>query len=393
MAAPVRQRTVFLFGALFMLGVGAYLCFSLLWRAPFPLPWRLGLTALLLSLSQCPIGIRVLILQQPKITRRILLVCGFLSSAFTILFWLVLIRDALLCLLFLFSEIRLFPSVQAICLSIPVELGMAATSLALAALCLCHVLRVPRTVQKEINLPLLPKTLEGLRLAHLSDLHIGSSVRKNWLETVVNRVNALDTDFVFITGDLVDGPVEQLAEQLHPLARLRAKYGVLLCPGNHDYDSGLRHWVSLWKSWGLCTLINEHKVFCVRGENVIAGGVADPHAASFHGFDTPNTRRAFKGAPDGFRLLLSHRPGEAKENASLGCQLQLSGHTHGGQFFFLFPLISRLNGGFRVGVYKIGPMLLHVCPGTGIWGYAPMRLGVPAEISLLELTREKTPEP
>lgn len=393
MVAHLRQRTVFLCGTLFLLGVAAYLCFSLLWLAPAPRPWRLGLTALLLLLSQGVIGMRALTLWKPKTPRRVLLTGGFLSSTFMVLSWLVLVRDAVLVLLLLLAWLQLLPGMAAVgyrtfYFSIPFELGMTAASFVLAALGLYRALRAPRVVKTRLVIPRLPKALVGLQLVHLSDLHIGSTFPKAWLETVVNRVNALKADFVFITGDLADAPPELAAEDLHALARLRAKYGVLLCPGNHDYESGLRPWISLWRSWGLEPLINEHRVFHARGETVIVGAVADPSAARFPGCELPNIRQTFQGAPKGFRILLSHRPGEAKENAALGCQLQLSGHTHGGQFFFLLPLVSRLNKGFLAGVYHVGPMLLHVCPGTGMWGYAPMRLGVPAEISLLELACE-----
>jgi len=92
-------------------------------------------------------------------------------------------------------------------------------------------------------------------------------------------------------------------------------------------------------------------------------------------------------APADLTVLLAHRPGDAAENAALGVDLQLSGHTHGGQFFFLFPLVSRMNKGFRAGLYHVSGMPLHVSPGTGMWGYAPMRWGTRSEISLLVLER------
>jgi len=121
--------------------------------------------------------------------------------------------------------------------------------------------------------------------------------------------------------------------------------------------------------------------------------VTDPCAILFRSLPAemgpPDCRAALRSPLQAdFTILLAHRPGEAEQNAALGVDLQLSGHTHGGQFFFLFPLVSRMNCGFRSGLYRAGSMPLYVSPGTGMWGYVPMRFGSHSEITLLELRRE-----
>ncbi|WP_276819101.1 metallophosphoesterase, partial [Mailhella massiliensis] len=284
------------------------------------------------------------------------------------------------------------PAVEALfssLLSIPVELGMALFSVAAAAFGMARALAVPSVHRVDVAIRGLPKELEGLTIAHLSDLHIGSTFTGEWLEEVVRRTNALEPDFTLITGDLADGTPERIGRFLHPVTKLRARFGVAVSVGNHDYYSGLRDWVDTWRAWGLTVLVNEHREYQVHGRNVVIAGVTDPCAVLFRSLDpslgAPDTQKALQGAGEGLRILMAHRPGNAEQNAALGCHLQLSGHTHGGQFFFLFPLVSRMNSGFRSGLYRAGSMPLYVSPGTGMWGYVPMRLGVAAEITLLTL--------
>ncbi len=376
-----------------MVAAATYMSFSLLWLASVPERWSIPVAILLLLLSQCITLTHALVVWKPDLNIRIIRMGGYLFSFFMVLFWLILLRDSILALLFILNSPSLFPGIPATdlhraAISVPFEIGMVAVGLATAAVGMFHALRVPPVIRVPIAIPLLPANLDGLRIVHLSDLHVGSTFTGAWLEAVVDKVNALAADIVCITGDLADGPPEQLRKDLHHLAKLQSRYGTFVCPGNHDYYSGLNAWACIWQSWGLDMLLNEHRALIMRGESVIVGGVTD-RAALFHGLDMPDTRKAFLGCPEGFRILLSHRPEDAEQNAALGCNLQLSGHTHGGQFFFVFPLVSYMNKGFRSKLHRADGMPVYVCPGTGMWGYVPMRLGVAAEISLLELKREE----
>ncbi|MGN1037823.1 MAG: metallophosphoesterase, partial [Mailhella sp.] len=237
--------------------------------------------------------------------------------------------------------------------------------------------------------PHLPRELDGLTIAHLSDLHVGSSFTGAWLAKVVQRTNALSPEFIFITGDLADGTPEYVGEALRPLTELRARTDVVICTGNHDYYSGLEPWLNTWKKWELHVLLNSCRHYTVKGRNVCVAAVTDRCAERFThlpaAMGPPDIKKALEGTKESFVILLSHRPGQAAESAAAGCHLQLSGHTHNGQFFFLFPLVSFLNNGFRSGSYAVGGMALHVSPGTGMWSYIPMRLGTRSEITLLTL--------
>ena len=400
MADYKRNRMFFASSTTFMLAVAAYMSFSLLWHEPVPTGWRAAFTLLLLLLSQTITIMRALVSFRPNLPLRLMRVGGFVSSSFMVLSWLVLVRDALLAPAFVVSlfvpgtggGVDMFFSAL---LSIPAELCMVLFSLAAAAFGMTRALAVPSVRRVDIPIRGLPPELEGLTIAHLSDLHIGSTFTGEWLEEVVRRTNALEPDFTLITGDLADGTPERIGRFLFPITRLRARCGVAVSVGNHDYYAGLRSWVDTWRSWGITVLVNEHKEYRVRGRNVVVAGVSDPCAVLFRSLDAslgpPDTRKALQGAGEGLRILMAHRPGDAEQNAALGCHLQLSGHTHGGQFFFLFPLVSRMNRGFRSGLYKAGSMPVYVSPGTGMWGYVPMRLGVAAEITLLTLKKDSPP--
>jgi predicted MPP superfamily phosphohydrolase len=320
------------------------------------------------------------------------------------LFWLTLLRDSLLGLAFVSA--KLLPSLQTakdelfrVLLSVPVELGMLASGFGIAAAGMALALRVPQVRETHIALPALPPGLEGLRIVQLSDFHIGASFGERWLSEVVRRTNALRPDLVLITGDMADGSPERIERHLRPLTGLKAKHGVLAVPGNHDYYSGLEPWLEKWRVWGLDVLLNSHRDIVIRGHRIRIAGVNDQCARNFPEYrlspdmGPPDTRRALAHSDSGgtapasadFTILLSHRPGSAVEHAVHGIDLQLSGHSHGGQFFFLFPLVSCINKGFRSGLYHVGQMPLYVSPGAGMWGYAPMRWGTRSEISLLTL--------
>ena len=394
MADYARNRMFFASSTTLMLAVAGYMSFSLFWHEPVPQGWRIPLTLLLILLSQTITGMRVLITRRPDLPFLLVRAGGFVSASFMVLSWLVLLRDVFLALVFACSLlIPAFGEAEAclfdLLLSVPAELVMAALSLVSAAAGMVRALAVPSVRRVDVPIRNLPRELDGLRIAHLSDLHIGSTFTAPWLEEVVRRTNALDPDFTLITGDLADGTPERIGRELFPVTHLRARFGVAVSVGNHDYYSGLKSWVETWRNWGLTVLLNEHREYRVNGRNVVIAAVTDPSAVLFRSLDAsmgaPDTRKALNGAGEGLRILLSHRPGHAEQNAALGCHLQLSGHTHGGQFFFLFPLVSRMNGGFRSGLYQAGSMPLYVSPGTGRWGYVPMRLGVGAEITLLTL--------
>jgi hypothetical protein len=237
--------------------------------------------------------------------------------------------------------------------------------------------RRPRVVSLQV--PVADADLHGYRIVQWSDVHIGPTIQRCFVESLVRRTNALNADAIVITGDLIDGHVGDLHDAVAPLRDLRARDGVFVVTGNHEYYWRAGDWVKEFARLGMTFLKNEHRV--VRDGLVIAG-VTDPAGRDTHKSDLT---AALAGAPrDAFRVLLAHRPQVAQAASLNGVNLQLSGHTHGGQFF-PFNLLIRWFQPVVAGLHRIGDTLLYVSRGTGYWG-PPSRLGVGGEITVIELT-------
>ncbi len=233
--------------------------------------------------------------------------------------------------------------------------------------------RRPRVVSLNIPAPL------DYRIVQWSDVHIGPTIQRCFVESLVRRTNALDADAIVITGDLIDGHVDDLRDAIEPLRDLRARDGVFIVTGNHEYYWRASEWAKEFARLGMIFLKNEHRV--VR-QGLMIAGVTDPVGRDSHKSDPA---AALAGAPnDAFRVLLAHRPQVARDASRLGVDLQLSGHTHGGQFF-PFNLLIRLFQPVVAGLHRIGNTMLYVSRGTGYWG-PPSRLGVGGEITVIELT-------
>ncbi len=265
---------------------------------------------------------------------------------------------------------------------------LAVVSAALAGWGIWEGVRVPHVRTVDVEVPGLPKAFEGFRIVHLSDLHCSPAARRMRTQRIVEAVNGLRPDLVCITGDFVDGSVAQRLDDLAPLKGLRAAQGVFGCAGNHEYYSDYAQWKPALESLGVCMLDNEHRTIS-RGDGEIAlGGVTDV-AAWNNGrcvMEGPDVAKAFEGTPtNACRILLRHRPDDIAEQIRNQVRLQLSGHTHGGAILGIDRLVRRANEGHVRGLYRAGPLTLHVSPGTGQWAGFPLRLGVPGEITELRL--------
>lgn len=392
MAGYVRNRMFFSISTLAMLGVGAYVSYRLVFALNLPLWLSAALTLFILLISQTISVMRLIIVAAPGVSFNWLRVGGYISALFMTLVSLVVIRDIILFILWGAMRVLRVTGAGALAtwLNAPLmDAILLGGSVFAAAFFMWSALRVPRIHELEIPMKTLPPELDGLRIAQLSDLHVGSTFDALWLREVVERTNAMAPDFVLLTGDLVDGRPAVMGEDMKLLSKLKAKYGVLIIVGNHEYYSGVMPWVRTWRRQGLTVLLNEHRVFMINGVPLVIAGVADPNAARFPGLVPPDPVAARAGAPQAFSILMAHQPKDAALHAALGYNLQLSGHTHGGQYFFMFPLVSWLNKGYRSGLYDVHGMKLYVSPGTGLWGYVPMRVGSPSEITILNLTRPR----
>ena len=267
-------------------------------------------------------------------------------------------------------------------------IGVMALTPAITAVGFFMARRVAAVVDVEVPLADLPAPLEGFTIAQISDIHIGPTIKRNFVEAIVERVNRLGVDMVAITGDLVDGSVRDLAQHTEPLARLESRHGTYVVTGNHEYYSGVHAWIRELRRLGTRVLLNEHVVLDHDGAKLTVAGVTDYSAQHFDPSHKSDPHAAVKGAPtDAPRILLAHQPRSASVAAHAGYQLQLSGHTHGGQFW-PWNLFVRLQQPFTAGLKRLGSMWVYVSRGTGYWG-PPMRFGVPSEITLIRLVRSQ----
>lgn len=252
---------------------------------------------------------------------------------------------------------------------------------------------------KRVDVPIrgLPAALSGFTIAQLSDIHVGPTIKRGYIQRIVDAVNGLDADVVAITGDLVDGSVSELRDHIAPLAGLQARHGTFVVTGNHEYYAGAHAWIDELRRIGLTVLLNEHVVLAGRAQRgaqndeeehadaLVLAGVTDFTAAHFDAAQASDPRASLRGAPSAAttRVLLAHQPRSAEAAADAGFDLQLSGHTHGGQFF-PWNLVVPLQQPFTSGLHRLRDMWVYVSRGTGYWG-PPKRFGAPSEITLVRL--------
>lgn len=273
--------------------------------------------------------------------------------------------------------------------ALPVWSAAATVALALliSLLGYWNARRVARVVDVEVPIAALPAALDGFTIAQLSDIHVGPTIKRPYLQRIVERVHTLGADAIAITGDLVDGKVPELREHTAPLASLRAPHGVYFVTGNHEYYAGAHAWIDELRRLGLRVLLNEHVAIERDGARLVLAGVTDFSAGHFDPAHRSDPNAALAGAPSdaAVRVLLAHQPRSAVAAADAGFDLQLSGHTHGGQFL-PWNLFVPMQQPYVAGLHRHGSMWVYVSRGTGYWG-PPKRFGAPSEITRIRLRR------
>jgi predicted MPP superfamily phosphohydrolase len=358
-------------------------------RLILPLPWttaRKGLAAfVLLLVSQHHLVTRTFFgtLASPETPFWVIVFLGWLFGALALLAAFLLIKDLITLLLWLLRRLGLdwrLPFLPATWSG-----GLCLFALLLSAVGVWQAVRVPQVHTVEISLERLPPEFDGLRIVQLTDLHASKLFPAPWMQAVVEKANALRPDLVVITGDVVDGPPRVRAEDVAPLCDLRARLGVFAVLGNHEYYSDRAAWLKKFHELGLRLLMNEHVEFQSSGQTLVLAGITDP-VASRYAEALPDIQSALAGTPkDAAVVLLQHQPRNALANAQSGVDLQLSGHTHGGQILGLRLVSQYVNEGFISGLYRVGAMQLYVSNGAGLWsGFLP-RLGCPSEIAQIVL--------
>jgi len=263
-------------------------------------------------------------------------------------------------------------------------LGVIVGVLAVTLLGVLNARRTARVMQRDITLCSLPAAMNGFSIVQLSDIHVGPTIKQGYIDAIVKRVNGLSPDLIVITGDLVDGSVADLADDISPLAQLSARYGVYVVTGNHEYYSGADSWIAEFERLGMKVLLNRHVLLEHAGAQLVLAGIADYSAELFSPSHKSDPVAAFAGAPqDAPRILLAHQPRSAKAAAEVGCHLQLSGHTHGGQFWPWMHFV-RWQQPWVAGLQRLGEMQIYISRGTGYWG-PPLRFAAPSEIARIRL--------
>lgn len=246
-----------------------------------------------------------------------------------------------------------------------------------------------RAAVVDVTVPIagLPAELVGFTIAQISDIHVGATIKRPYLSAIVDKVNSLNADMIAVTGDLVDGRVSELRSHTAPLKRLHSRHGTYFVTGNHEYYSGALPWIEELRRLGLTVLLNEHVTLQHEGRTVVVAGVTDYSAGHFHAEHASDPAAALRGASQdaAVKLLLAHQPRSSFKAAEAGYDLQLSGHTHGGQFF-PWNFFVRFQQPFTAGLHKIKDLWVYTSRGTGYWG-PPKRLGAPSEITRIRLTR------
>jgi predicted MPP superfamily phosphohydrolase len=369
----------------FVLLLHLYIGLRLLPDMPFGTLGVAGMSMwLIVSASLIPLGLLARRIKRQPLSDRLawagLLAIGALSSLLVLTF----IRDLVLLVGYAVSGwllegdlLQRFQSWSAV--AVPLLAGL------LTFVGLTNARR--RAEVRSVNVPIadLPAPLHGFTIAQISDIHIGPTIKREYVAAIVDAVNHLDADMIAVTGDLVDGSVKQLSVHTQPLSRLSARHGAFFVTGNHEYYSGVSGWVAELRRLGLRVLMNEHVVLQHKGGVIVVAGVTDYSAHHYDPAQQSDPAAAIAGAPTdaAVKLLLAHQPRSAFAAEPAGFHLQLSGHTHGGQFW-PWTFFVRLQQPFTAGLRRLGSLWVYTSRGTGYWG-PPQRLGAPSEITHLRL--------
>jgi predicted MPP superfamily phosphohydrolase len=379
---------LFLFSALVHLYVGLRLVPALMaW------PWAAVLLGVALAASTVltPMGLYAR-RAQSRDHAQILAWSGLLfMGLFSSLFVLTLLRDVALAVAHLAQAGGLIATTSAFLADLHEGSAIAVPLLAfgITALGLRNARRTAAVVAVDVPIANLPQALHGFTIAQISDVHVGPTIRRPYVSAIVESVNRLNADMVAVTGDLVDGSVAELAQHVAPLGDLKSRHGTYFVTGNHEYYSGVHAWIKELQRLDVRVLLNEHVVIQHGGATIVVAGVADPSAHHFDPSHRSDPAAAVRGAPAtaSVRLLLAHQPRSAAAAERAGFHLQLSGHTHGGQFF-PWNLLIKWFEPFAAGLHRLQNLWIYTSRGTGYWG-PPKRFGAPSEISLLRLVPQQ----
>ncbi|QET03889.1 metallophosphoesterase [Cupriavidus pauculus] len=378
----MRPRRAILFSALTPILLHSYIGFRLVPDLPGPMAIKVAFAIFLaISALLVPAGMRARRYEPPwadRISWIGMLAMGLFSSLLVLTF----LRDIFLLVSLLAGWHT--PALLETSAVVPPVLALV-----VSAIGFFNARGVAKVVEVDVPVAGLPAALQGFTIAQISDIHVGPTIKGPYIDRIVDRVNGLDADAVAITGDLVDGSVRDLSRHTAPLGRLASRHGTFVVTGNHEYYAGAEAWIDELRRIGLRVLLNEHVVVERDGASLVLGGVTDFTAGQFIPSHRSDPVQALTGAPAdaAVRVLLAHQPRSAPAAAAAGFDLQLSGHTHGGQFW-PWNLFVPMQQPYVHGLRRHERMWIYVSRGTGYWG-PPKRFGAPSEITRVRLVAAK----
>ncbi|KJV31721.1 metallophosphoesterase [Pantoea sp. SM3] len=252
-----------------------------------------------------------------------------------------------------------------------------------------QAIRVPPVKEVTIYIDNLPKEFEGYQLLQLTDLHITKLFNAAWTTAMVKKAMTLDADLILVTGDVIDGTLENRRNDVAPQRGLHAPDGVYAITGNHEYFFEQQRWTEHLATLGLQPLLNSHTIIKRGDAELVIAGLPDVSASRREAIG-PDLEQALAGVPANAPvILMDHQPRNAHQNATHKVDLQLSGHTHGGLIVGFDRLFVKPNAGFVSGLYDVDGMQLYVNNGTALWPGMAIRLGRPSELTRITLQRKE----
>jgi len=373
-------------------GLHLYLARGLVLESGIGEPWRTALCAALGLLALCLVAQPI---AERRLSRRLSRLVAWPASLWMGFAWLLLVGLAASDLLWWAAGRAALAASDAAPpgdASGPRAALVAGFALLVGLAALREGLRPPRVRRLDLVLERWPRALDGFRVVQLSDLHIGPLLGRAFAADLCRRVNALAPDLVAVTGDLVDGRLDRISDEVEPLSGLRARCGVFFVTGNHDHYSGARDWTGRVRDLGMRVLRNEHIPIGEGDDGFDLIGVDDHRGNPLAGDGREDLATALAGRdPRRPAILLAHDPTTFRRACRESIDLQLSGHTHGGQIW-PFRYLVRLAVPWVAGLYERHGSRLYVSCGTGFWGPA-MRLGAPAEITEIVLGSSRRGSP
>jgi predicted MPP superfamily phosphohydrolase len=355
----------------------------------------------------CVLVLLLLFLYVPFVSARLgysgkisdgLLLIGYVGLGFiSFLIIILLIKDIVTLIFFLLKKVRfIFKPSGEISVVDPerrqflhnlFNAGIIGTATVLTGYGFYHATKKPYVKKVFIPVKNFKESLVDFKIVQVSDLHVGPTIKRKYVQAIVDEVNKINPDVFVFTGDLVDGSVENLKYDVEPLKNINPKFGKFFITGNHEYYSGALDWMKEAENLGFTVLHNENRLVDYFETNILFAGVPDVQGVQFYKDHFSDPIKAIENSEQSdIKILLAHQPKSLYKAIEAGFDIQLSGHTHGGQFI-PWNFLAKIGQPFIKGLNKLQNTWIYVSNGTGYWG-PPLRIGAKSEITLIKFRNE-----